>query len=109
MDAVPTTNPMKPGQEDSNKPIKEISANFAGNAPLWFYILAEPLQQFKDDNTPLRLGPVGRRIVGEVFAGILHGDPTSIFGHPLWTPYIDFLNDKKQFGMPELIKQAMLS
>ncbi len=96
----------KPGAEDANKPITAIPGNFAGNAPLWFYILAEPMLQFKDDNTPLHLGPVGGRIVGEVFAGLLHGDPTSIFGHPAWTPYEDFLNDKK-FGIADLIKQAM--
>ena len=59
---------------------------FAGNCPLWTYILAET-RQFKEavdlpvtgggtSNTP-RLGKVGGRIVAEVFLGILFGDPHS--------------------------------
>lgn len=100
---------MTPGTKESSHPITKISKNFTGNAPLWFYILAEPFHQFKNDDTPLHLGPVGGRIVGEVFAGIMHRDHTSIFGHPTWAPYPEFLNKKKQFGIAELIKQAMLS
>lgn len=96
---------MKPG---GSKSITEISPNFAGNAPLWFYILAEAQQQFVNNSTPIHLGPVGGRIVGEVFVGILHGDSASVFSHPSWTPYADFLNEG-EFGIAELIKQAMLS
>jgi Animal haem peroxidase len=100
---------MTPGTKDSNQPITKLSSNFAGNAPLWFYILAEAQQQFKTNATPIRLGPVGGRIVGEVFSGLLEGDSASLFSHPTWTPYADFLNGKKEFGIPELISQAMLS
>jgi hypothetical protein len=90
--------------------ITDISPNFEGNAPLWFYILSEAAQHFKTNATPIHLGPVGGRIVGETFVGIMHGDPTSIFGHPTWKPYKDFVSKPGgHFGIVELIKQAMLS
>jgi hypothetical protein len=43
------------------------------STPLWYYILkeAEVLEN------GLRLGPVGSRIVGEVFIGVLQADPDS--------------------------------
>ncbi len=94
---------------DPKKSITAISPNFAGNAPLWFYILAEAQQQFIDDSTPIRLGYVGGRIVGETFAGLLYGDSTSVFHHPGWAPYPEFLNAKGEFGIAELLSQAMLS
>jgi len=97
------------GKKGTNKPITDISKNFIENAPLWFYILAEAQQQFQDNSTAIRLGEVGGRIVGEVFVGLLYGDSTSVFNHPTWKPYVDFLNGKGEFGIVELIKQAMLS
>ncbi len=99
----------KGGKKGGNKSIVEISKNFTNNAPLWFYILSEASQQFKTDSTPIHLGPVGGRIVGEVFAGLLYGDSTSVLNHPTWTPYKDFLNSKGGFGIADLIKQAMQS
>jgi hypothetical protein len=99
----------KEGVKGSNKPITDISRHFANNAPLWFYILAEAMQTFEDNNTSLHLGPVGGRIVGEVFVGLMYGDASSIFGHPTWSPYPEFLNSKEQFGIAELIAQGMLS
>jgi Animal haem peroxidase len=57
---------------------------FRGNCPLWTYILAEAFQTFlnkkkedKSNNTP-QLGPVGGRIVAEVFLGLLFGDNRSL-------------------------------
>lgn len=60
---------------------------FAGNCPLWVYILAEamhfadkvpvPVLEHRAVTTP-RLGPVGGRIVAEVFLGIMSGDPSSL-------------------------------
>jgi hypothetical protein len=67
---------------------------FKKNCPLWTYILAEAMQ-FKEPvkipvregitiNTP-RLGPVGGRIVAEVFLGLMFGDPGSLLSlDPLW-------------------------
>lgn len=50
---------------------------------LWVYILKEAQKKEKGK----RLGPVGSRIVGEVLAGLLYGDPTSyIRNKPRWTP-----------------------
>lgn len=100
---------------ERNKSIIDISANFAGNAPLWFYILAEAQQYAFDtakkftNDTPITLGPVGGRIVGEVFVGLLYGDNTSLLNHPTWKPYEEFLNKNLEFGIVELIKQAQLS
>jgi hypothetical protein len=100
----------KATEEDSpeNQPITEFGDSFKGRAPLWFYILAEAQQQFKDDHTPIRLGPVGGRIVAEVFIGLLLGDSHSFLRQaPDWTPEPSFLNKDKKFGMAELIKQAI--
>lgn len=71
---------------------------FKGNCPLWAYILAEamhhharpnpriPVSERKSISTP-QLGPVGGRIVAEVFLGLLFADPSSyLFKNPRWTP-----------------------
>jgi len=53
------------------------------STPLWYYVLkeAEVVEQ------GLRLGPVGGRIVGEVFIGLLKADSTSyIAAMPNWKP-----------------------
>jgi hypothetical protein len=90
-----------------NQPIKEVSRRFAGNAPLWYYILAEAQQAFEDNSTPIRLGAVGGRIVTEVFVGFLLGDQHSFLSQdPTWTPNEAFTNDDNEFGVAELIKQA---
>ena len=78
-------------------PITEIANGvFAGNCPLWTYILAET-RSFKEavklpvtENVTLltpKLGSVGGRIVAEVFLGILFGDGDSYLNVcPNWTP-----------------------
>jgi hypothetical protein len=92
---------------DSNIRLVDISPTFRNNAPLWYYILAEAQQAFVDDQTPIRLGPVGGRIVGEVFVGLLLGDPHSFLSQdPLFQPIPEFSKDGK-FGVAELIAQAM--
>lgn len=69
---------------------------FKENCPLWTYILAEtrlnqeevtlPVNGNKTLMTP-KLGPVGGRIVAEVFLGILFGDPHSYLSQePDWNP-----------------------
>jgi hypothetical protein len=103
----------KATEEDGkkNKRLTEISARFRGNAPLWYYVLAEAQQAFEDDATPIRLGPVGGRIVAEVFIGLLLGDQYSFLSqYPSWRPFKQFTADgteEGKFGMAELIKQAM--
>jgi hypothetical protein len=71
---------------------------FAGNCPLWTYILAEAMQNHEkpDPRIPVKekitvstpqLGPVGGRIVAEVFLGLLFSDPSSyLHKNPGWTP-----------------------
>ena len=55
------------------------------STPLWFYILKEA--ELMEDG--LRLGPVGGRIVGEVFIGLLKADETSyLAARPNWTPVL---------------------
>jgi hypothetical protein len=44
------------------------------DTPLWLYVLAEAKQRSNHGN---HLGPVGGRIVAEVFAGMLKADPSS--------------------------------
>jgi hypothetical protein len=99
----------KATEEDSkaNKSLVDLSAAFKQNAPLWYYILAEAQQQFVKDSTPIRLGPVGGRIVTEVFIGLLFGDHHSFLSQdPTWQPIAD-LTDNGTFGMAQLIRKAM--
>ncbi|HUQ32865.1 MAG TPA: heme peroxidase family protein [Pyrinomonadaceae bacterium] len=94
----------------NNPSITDISPRFAGNAPLWFYILAEAMQNADDkpDDFPITLGPVGGRIVTSVFAGLLVGDKFSFLHQPGWRP-IQAFTVGGRFGMAELIKQAMVA
>jgi hypothetical protein len=102
-----------------NKSIRDFGATFADNAPLWFYVLAEAQHQWavaaaanrgKDDARnaiPIRLGPVGGRIVAEVLVGLLLGDPFSFLSQwPSWRPW--FTNGDR-FGMAELIEASGLA
>ena len=95
--ALPAGNPLLTG----------ISADFADNAPLWYYILAEAQQAFEDNSTEIRLGAVGGRIVGEVFVGLLwHDSHAYIQQHPDWQPFQEFVGPDGIFGMAELIRAA---
>jgi len=69
---------------------------FSLKCPLWTYILAEaartrtpvkiPVNGDQTISTP-KLGPVGGRIVAEVFLGLMFGDPHSMLSsNPNWTP-----------------------
>ena len=80
----------------NNQQITDISPVFAGNCPLWVYILAEakkcaepvdlPVTGSRQITTP-KLGPVGGRIVAEVFLGLMIADPNSMLNlYPNWTP-----------------------
>jgi hypothetical protein len=63
---------------------------FKGNCPLWAYVLAEAMHYQVSVRIPVKgdvrittpqLGPVGGRIVAEVFLGLLFSDPGSILSH----------------------------
>jgi len=69
------------------KNILSVSNVFAGNCPLWTYILAEAIRNQEPVKIPVkesividtpRLGPVGGRIVAEVFLGLIFGDANSV-------------------------------
>ena len=92
----------------SNPLLTSISKAFSDNAPLWYYVLAEAQQEFKKNETPIRLGPIGGRIVTEVFAGLLLGDTHSFLSqYPRWQPEKAFMNEHGRFGIAELIKEAI--
>ena len=87
-------------KQDPNDPpvvsIDEVSPVFKNNCPLWTYILAEAMQKKDPVKVPVKenisittpqLGPVGGRIVAEVFLGLLFGDNHSLLSvEPNWKP-----------------------
>jgi hypothetical protein len=85
------------------------------HAPLWYYILKEA----EELGGSVRLGPVGGRIVAEVFVGLLAGDPLSFLNvEPSWRPGPPFASEhpkppfsdeESTFGMPDLVRFATSS
>ena len=97
------------------KPIIQVARGFAGSAPLWTYILSEAqVTSWKNadaglakDDIPVKLGPVGGRIIAEVFAALLLGDPTSyLYASPAFAPIPAFTHNRR-FGLAELINVAL--
>lgn len=94
--------------------LPELSA-FFGKCPLWTYVLAEaartqttvdiPVTGGKQITTP-QLGPVGGRIVAEVFLGMLFGDNDSFLSaDPNWTPTIR--GKGKAFALRDIVAHAL--
>lgn len=82
-----------------------LAGIFGARTPLWYYVLreAELIANSK------HLGPVGARIVAEVFIGLMAGDNTSYLNaNPGWTPQEGVFQIKKDspFDMPALIRAA---
>ena len=77
---------------------------WAGEAPLWFYILKEAeLPPYKGE----RLGPVGGRIVAEVLVGLLQRDPNSyLYLDPAWKPAPPLATTTGQFTFVDLLQYA---
>ena len=101
--------------EARQKPLVDIAAGFAGKAPLWAYILSEAQVVSWDradpdiprDDIPIKLGPVGSRIIADVFAALLIGDRTSyLYNDRPFRPIQEFTRDGK-FGLAELINVAL--
>jgi hypothetical protein len=70
--------------------------------PLWFYVLREAEKMAAGR----RLGPVGGRIVTEVFIGVLQGDRHSYLRQdPEWTPLLPAATPGT-FAMTDLLKFA---
>jgi Animal haem peroxidase len=75
--------------------------NLEERTPLWFYVLLEA-EMLADGK---HLGPVGGRIVAEVFIGLLQGDPMSyLCQEPGWTPNLGATPDR--FSMVDLLNKA---
>jgi hypothetical protein len=94
--------------------ITAVSSVFADNCPLWTYILAEamhfketvtiPVTESVQISTP-RLGPVGGRIVAEVFLGLLAGDANSLVRlDPDWQPTQPTTGT---YGLKDLVNYAL--
>ncbi len=88
------------------QPLTDEEVNLGGaEAPLWFYILREA--EVRENGE--RLGPVGARIVAEVFLGIMKEDPFSFLRtEPAWQPVLPaaITGDPQRWGMADLLAYA---
>jgi hypothetical protein len=93
--------------------ITEISSRFTGHCPLWAYVLAEAwhhswaADHAPTNATPVRLGPVGGRLVAGTFAALLDGDNTSLLHRGKGFRPRQDLRHNDRFGLAELIKAAL--
>ncbi|MDX6211555.1 MAG: hypothetical protein QOF82_642 [Frankiales bacterium] len=82
---------------DAQLGIDTIAPDYAGDSPLWHYILKEAEVLCGAQH----LGPVGGRIVCETLVGLLAGDPLSYLRvEPGWQPELAV---NGRFGMAELV------
>jgi hypothetical protein len=100
------------GEEEDAVAITSISRSFAGKAPLWTYVLAEATARAFDvrdgqihgtQRAPMRLGPVGGRIVTETFVGLLAADRSSILYETSFRPYRGYMQNG-EFGFREIVR-----
>ena len=88
------------GQTDGDT-LQELGLTEA--TPLWYYVLKEALLL---GDGGARLGPVGSRILAEVFVGMLQGDAESFLSQqPDWRPFLPAANPGA-FTMPDLLRIA---
>ncbi|HEX8240305.1 MAG TPA: heme peroxidase family protein [Allosphingosinicella sp.] len=100
------------GGGEEPKTIAEIDPVFAGNCPLWTYILAEAVKHAENVPAPVaparsietpKLGPVGGRIIAEVFLGMLFGDGRSLLSlNPSWVP-----RTGPNFALRDIVRYAL--
>jgi Animal haem peroxidase len=93
----------------------ESLAAFKGKCPLWTYILAEAARNKANVKIPVKegltittpqLGPVGGRIVAEVFLGMLFGDNDSFLSaNPNWKPTL--IEENTSFELRDLVAYAL--
>ena len=87
---------------------KNLVKAFGEDTPLFFYILKEA-ELFSRGR---RLGPVGGRIVAEVFIGLLQGDPFSYLSmQPTWRPRAGEFGARKdgEFTVADLLRFAQVT
>jgi hypothetical protein len=93
------------GAVETAELIRRAVGEFAGNAPLWYYILREA-----ELAGGARLGEVGGRIVAEVLLGLLDADPESYLrAAPDWRPTFvgeGGIDKSGEFDMTALIRFA---
>jgi Animal haem peroxidase len=83
--------------------LPEGTPDLVDQAPLWYYVLKEA----EVTASGLRLGPVGGRIVAEVFVGLLAGDRLSFLNvEPSWTPDPELSGPDGTFKMHNLLAFA---
>ena len=83
--------------------ITDIAPALTDATPLWLYVLREA--DLMADGR--HLGPVGGRIVAEVFIGLLEMDPMSILNSsPNWRPSLPSRGGSGDFGMVDLLTIA---
>jgi Animal haem peroxidase len=92
--------------------VKAAGGIFSGNCPLWTYVLAEAMNHRDNVKIPVKekvsiktpkLGPVGGRIVAEVFLGLMFGDGSSLLSRdPHWHP-----KTGKNFALKDLVTYAL--
>jgi Animal haem peroxidase len=90
--------PLAPSQLRELAP---LGVGFERSTPLWYYVLKEA--ELLADG--LHLGPVGGRIVAEVFLGLLQTDPGSyLSARPRWRPTLP--RKDRSFGMTDFLTFA---
>ncbi len=92
--------------------VEQCGPVFAGNCPLWTYILAEAIQNQIPVKIPVvedmtvstpQMGPVGGRIVAEVLLGLAFSDPGSYLTQdPFWTP-----KNNAGFALKDFVNYAL--
>jgi len=98
---VPSITPLSPAELASGPDGQVVQQQgFDVATPLWYYILKEAKVRSNGE----RLGPVGARLVAEVFVGLVQGDPDSFLASPGWVPTLPskvpgtfFMTDMLQF------------
>jgi heme peroxidase len=103
----------KPDKRSLKNIVQAAGKVFAGNCPLWTYVLAEAMHHKVSVKIPVKekdmyittpqLGPVGGRIVAEVFLGLMFGDNDSMLQRdPLWQPKAG-----KDFALKDIVTYAL--
>ena len=81
-----------------------LGPGFERGTPLWYYVLAEAKR--REDG--LRLGPVGRRIVAEVFLSVLDADRASYL-HRRFRPDRRFVGMDRKLTVSDLFEFARVA
>lgn len=86
-----------------NPQVEGVQSNLDEDSPLWYYILKEAEVLCGGHH----LGPVGARIVGETFVGLLWHDKRSFLRHqPSWRPTAGAVAGE-EYGLQYLIAYAL--